>query len=296
MPIKRAVRQGLGAEQGCEEVPRLPGVQGELTSRCRPATTTTTTSSGGRPRVSRLRSRVLIFLSLRGWQRAMPLRRVFLTGLQRAFLCSSRPPARGRRPTRADRRQGAAHQARDPGGGHHRDANGAPQVPVGDGREAVRDRDRPVLPQRPGQGGADFQGVAVTYAQVARASWAACTPGADREPPHAGHLRRDPPTAGDAPSWGDSAVKEAFDLGHSAGLGADRDAVQVGRQPDPFVTYIPGSPTGPSGPPPTTCKATSPALADGVVRLVIFLAYSGEDALAHRRAGDEISATLGTPG
>ncbi len=37
-----------------------------------------------------------------------------------------------------------------------------------------------------------------------------------------------------------------------------------------------------------------PALADGVVRPVIFLAYSGE---MHwrTRAGDEITATLGTP-
>src|SRR6185312_5969393 len=63
--------------------------------------------------------------------------------------------------------------------------------------------------------------------------------------------------------------------------------------PIPFVTYVPES-AGVQRSASDFVYGYGPALADGVVRPVIFLAYSGE---MHwrTRAGDEISATLGTP-
>ena len=139
-----------------------------------------------------------------------------------------------------------------------------------------------------GKAGADFQGVAVTYAQVAAhpALHRARTEGRRTlvifdEVHH----------AGDALSWGE-AVREAFEPARRR-LALTGTPFRSDANPIPFVTYVPeadGSKRSASD----YVYGYGPALADGVVRPVIFLAYSGE---MHwrTRAGDEITATLGTP-
>jgi superfamily II DNA or RNA helicase len=139
-----------------------------------------------------------------------------------------------------------------------------------------------------GRAGADFHGVAVTYAQVAA-----------HPALHRGRTENRTTLvifdeihhAGDALSWGD-AVKEAFDPAKRR-LALTGTPFRSDANPIPFVTYVPeadGSKRSASD----YVYGYGPALADGVVRPVIFLAYSGE---MHwrTRAGDEISATLGTP-
>jgi superfamily II DNA or RNA helicase len=139
-----------------------------------------------------------------------------------------------------------------------------------------------------GKAGADFQGVAVTYAQVAA-----------HPALHRGRTENrttlvifdEVHHAGDALSWGD-AVKEAFDPAKRR-LALTGTPFRSDANPIPFVTYLPeadGSKRSASD----YVYGYGPALSDGVVRPVIFLAYSGE---MHwrTRAGDEISATLGTP-
>jgi superfamily II DNA or RNA helicase len=139
-----------------------------------------------------------------------------------------------------------------------------------------------------GRAGADFQGVAVTYAQVAA-----------HPALHRGRTENRTTLvifdeihhAGDALSWGD-AVKEAFDPAKRR-LALTGTPFRSDANPIPFVTYVPeadGSKRSASD----YVYGYGPALSDGVVRPVIFLAYSGE---MHwrTRAGDEISATLGTP-
>jgi superfamily II DNA or RNA helicase len=139
-----------------------------------------------------------------------------------------------------------------------------------------------------GKAGADFQGVAVTYAQVAA-----------HPALHRGRTENrttlvifdEVHHAGDALSWGD-AVKEAFDPAKRR-LALTGTPFRSDANPIPFVTYVPeadGSKRSASD----YVYGYGPALSDGVVRPVIFLAYSGE---MHwrTRAGDEISATLGTP-
>ena len=139
-----------------------------------------------------------------------------------------------------------------------------------------------------GKAGADFHGVAVTYAQVAA-----------HPALHRGRTENrttlvifdEVHHAGDALSWGD-AVKEAFDPAKRR-LALTGTPFRSDANPIPFVTYVPeadGSKRSASD----YVYGYGPALTDGVVRPVIFLAYSGE---MHwrTRAGDEISATLGTP-
>ncbi len=139
-----------------------------------------------------------------------------------------------------------------------------------------------------GRAGADFHGVAVTYAQVAA-----------HPALHRGRTENrttlvifdEVHHAGDALSWGD-AVKEAFDPAKRR-LALTGTPFRSDANPIPFVTYVPeadGSKRSASD----FVYGYGPALADGVVRPVIFLAYSGE---MHwrTRAGDEIAATLGTP-
>jgi superfamily II DNA or RNA helicase len=139
-----------------------------------------------------------------------------------------------------------------------------------------------------GRAGADFQGVAVTYAQVAA-----------HPALHRGRTENRTTLvifdeihhAGDALSWGD-AVKEAFDPAKRR-LALTGTPFRSDANPIPFVTYVPeadGSKRSASD----YVYGYGPALGDGVVRPVIFLAYSGE---MHwrTRAGDEITATLGTP-
>ncbi len=148
----------------------------------------------------------------------------------------------------------------------------------------------PIDPQLPVHGvlAADFVGFAVTYAGLAVA-------------PHAFHVRvssrrtlvilDEVHHAGDALSWGD-AVDEACDP-------AIRRILLTGTpfrsddNPIPFVSYA----VGDDGSLTSTSDYTygyGAALRDGVVRPVLFMAYSGE---MHwrTRAGDEIAARLGEP-
>jgi superfamily II DNA or RNA helicase len=139
-----------------------------------------------------------------------------------------------------------------------------------------------------GKAGADFHGVAVTYAQVAA-----------HPALHRGRTENrttlvifdEVHHAGDALSWGD-AVKEAFDPAKRR-LALTGTPFRSDANPIPFVTYVPAA-DGSKRSASDYVYGYGPALTDGVVRPVIFLAYSGE---MHwrTRAGDEIAATLGTP-
>jgi superfamily II DNA or RNA helicase len=138
-----------------------------------------------------------------------------------------------------------------------------------------------------GRAGADFNGVAVTYAQVA------AHPALHRQRTE---NRRtlvvfdEIHHAGDALSWGD-AVKEAFDPARRR-LALTGTPFRSDANPIPFVNYL--SEQGGKRSASDYVYGYGPALEDGVVRPVIFLAYSGEMRW-RTRAGDEITATLGTP-
>jgi superfamily II DNA or RNA helicase len=135
---------------------------------------------------------------------------------------------------------------------------------------------------------ADFHGAVVTYAQVGMAP--------------AVHRRRTMTRrtlvvldeihhAGDSRSWGDG-VKGAFELAVRR-LMLTGTPFRSDENPIPFVRYEPG----PDGLPRSRADSTygyADALRDGVVRPVIFLAYSGETRW-RTSAGDELSARLGEP-
>jgi len=134
----------------------------------------------------------------------------------------------------------------------------------------------------------DYVGVAVTYAGVA-------------VNPLAMRIRTDRfktfvildevHHAGDALSWGES-VREAFQPAVRR-LALTGTPFRSDVNPIPFVTYAPGS----DGVPRSVADYTygyAQALADHVVRPVMFLAYSG-DLQWRTRAGDEIAARLGEP-
>jgi superfamily II DNA or RNA helicase len=136
--------------------------------------------------------------------------------------------------------------------------------------------------------GADFHGVAVTYAQVA------AHPALHRQRTEGRRtlvIFDEIHHAGDALSWGD-AVREAFDPARRR-LGLTGTPFRSDANPIPFVTYVPEA-DGVKRSASDFVYGYGPALAEGVVRPVIFLAYSGEMAW-RTRAGDEITATLGTP-
>jgi hypothetical protein len=139
-----------------------------------------------------------------------------------------------------------------------------------------------------GRASADFTGVAVTYAQVA------AHPVLHRQ--RTGHRRTlvifdEIHHAGDALSWGD-AVREAFEPARRR-LALTGTPFRSDTNPIPFVTYAPEA-DGTKRSVPDYVYGYGPALDDGVVRPVIFLAYSGEMRW-RTRAGDEITGTLGTP-
>ncbi len=139
-----------------------------------------------------------------------------------------------------------------------------------------------------GRAGADFAGVAVTYAQVA------AHPALHRQRTENRRtlvIFDEIHHAGDALSWGD-AVKEAFDPARRR-LALTGTPFRSDANPIPFVTYV-DEPGGGKRSASDYVYGYGPALEDAVVRPVIFLAYSGE---MHwrTRAGDEITATLGTP-
>ena len=97
--------------------------------------------------------------------------------------------------------------------------------------------------------------------------------------------------AGDALSWGE-AVREAFEPARRR-LALTGTPFRSDVNPIPFVTYAPG----PDGVRRSVADYTygyAQALADHVVRPVLFLAYSGSMQW-RTRAGDEVAARLGEP-
>jgi superfamily II DNA or RNA helicase len=139
-----------------------------------------------------------------------------------------------------------------------------------------------------GRAGADFAGVAVTYAQVA------AHPALHRQRTENRRtlvIFDEIHHAGDALSWGD-AIREAFYPARRR-LALTGTPFRSDANPIPFVTYAP-DPDGALRSASDYVYGYGPALEDGVVRPVIFLAYSGEMRW-RTRAGDEIAATLGTP-
>ena len=139
-----------------------------------------------------------------------------------------------------------------------------------------------------GRTSGDFVGIAVTYAGVAAN-------------PLAMRIRTERfktlvildeiHHAGDALSWGE-AVREAFEPAHRR-LALTGTPFRSDVNPIPFVTYAPDE----DGVPRSVADYTygyARALADHVVRPVLFLAYSGEMQW-RTRAGDEIAARLGEP-
>ncbi|OBB41228.1 hypothetical protein A5748_31680 [Nocardia sp. 852002-51244_SCH5132740] len=134
----------------------------------------------------------------------------------------------------------------------------------------------------------DFHGVVVTYAQVASHPFKHRVRTENRRTLV---ILDEIHHAGDAKSWGD-AVAEAFGAATRrlalTGTPFRSDDSQI-----PFVNYEPDE----SGFPRSSADYTygySEALADGVVRPVVFLAYSGE-AQWRDSAGEEYSARLGEP-
>jgi superfamily II DNA or RNA helicase len=139
-----------------------------------------------------------------------------------------------------------------------------------------------------GRAGADFNGVAVTYAQVA------AHPALHRQRTENRRtlvIFDEVHHAGDALSWGD-AVREAFDPARRR-MALTGTPFRSDTNPIPFVTYQ-DEPGGGKRSSSDYVYGYGPALEDSVVRPVIFLAYSGEMRW-RTRAGDEITATLGTP-
>jgi superfamily II DNA or RNA helicase len=134
----------------------------------------------------------------------------------------------------------------------------------------------------------DFTGVAVTYAQVAA-----------HPALHRGRTENrktlvvldEVHHAGDGLSWGE-AIREAFDPA-ARRLALSGTPFRTDVNPIPFVAYDEG-PDGVRRSRADYIYGYGPALADGVVRPVIFLAYAGEMRW-RTRAGDEITASLGEP-
>ncbi|QWF23586.1 DEAD/DEAH box helicase family protein [Nocardioides sp. LMS-CY] len=139
-----------------------------------------------------------------------------------------------------------------------------------------------------GKTSGDFVGVAVTYAGVA------VNPLAMRirtERFKTLVILDEVHHAGDALSWGEG-IREAFEPA-SRRLALTGTPFRSDINPIPFVSYAPGD----DGVPRSVADYTygyAHALADHVVRPVLFMAYSGEMQW-RTRAGDEIAARLGEP-
>jgi superfamily II DNA or RNA helicase len=146
----------------------------------------------------------------------------------------------------------------------------------------------PAFSNGQGRASADFTGVAVTYAQVA------AHPALHRQRT----LNRrtlvifdEIHHTGDALSWGEAA-RTAFDPARRR-LGLTGTPFRSDTNPIPFVSYARGD-DGVLRSASDYVYGYGPALEDGVVRPVIFLAYSGEMRWRNR-AGDELAGTLGAP-
>ena len=139
-----------------------------------------------------------------------------------------------------------------------------------------------------GKTSGDYVGIAVTYAGVAvnplamRIRTEGFKPLVILDEVH---------HAGDALSWGEG-VREAFEPA-TRRLALTGTPFRSDINPIPFVTYAPGE----DGVPRSVADYAygyAHALADHVVRPVLFMAYSGEMQW-RTRAGDEIAARLGEP-
>ncbi|MDP9436796.1 MAG: DEAD/DEAH box helicase [Actinomycetota bacterium] len=97
--------------------------------------------------------------------------------------------------------------------------------------------------------------------------------------------------AGDSKSWGD-AVREAFEPAERR-LCLTGTPFRSDTSPIPFVRYERGA-DGVTRSASDSAYGYADALRDGVVRPVLFLAYSGT-ATWRTRAGEEVTATLGEP-
>ena len=149
----------------------------------------------------------------------------------------------------------------------------------------------PTYAGRRGKTSQDYVGVAVTYAGVAM------NPLAHRirtERFKTLVILDEVHHAGDARSWGE-AVREAFDPA-ARRLALTGTPFRSDINPIPFVNYAP-DPDGGAGVlrcVPDYTYGYAHALADRVVRPVLFMAYSGEMQW-RTRAGDEVAARLGEP-
>ena len=146
----------------------------------------------------------------------------------------------------------------------------------------------PAYSGRTGRSSSDFVGIALTYAGVA------ANPLAHRirtERFNTMVILDEVHHAGDALSWGE-AVREAFEPARRR-LALTGTPFRSDINPIPFVTYAPGD----DGIPRSVADYTygyAHALADHVVRPVLFMAYSGSMQW-RTRAGDEVAARLGEP-
>jgi superfamily II DNA or RNA helicase len=146
----------------------------------------------------------------------------------------------------------------------------------------------PAYTGKKGGTGRDYVGFALTYAGVATNALAYRV----RTERHKTLVILDEiHHAGDALSWGEAA-REAFEPA-TRRLALTGTPFRSDANPIPFVTYAPGS----DGVPRSAADYTygyAHALRDGVVRPVLFLAYSGEMRW-RTRAGDEVAASLAEP-
>ncbi|MFW0797376.1 DEAD/DEAH box helicase [Gordonia sp. CPCC 205515] len=139
-----------------------------------------------------------------------------------------------------------------------------------------------------GQTSSDYHGVALTYAQVA------AHPSRHRvrtENRRTLVILDEIHHGGDAKSWGD-AIREAFSDA-TRRLALTGTPFRSDDSPIPFVTYEP-EPGGVQRSKADHTYGYADALADGVVRPVVFLAYSGQ-ASWRTSAGEEFTARLGEP-
>jgi len=134
----------------------------------------------------------------------------------------------------------------------------------------------------------DYTGIAVTYAGVAAHPM---LHRARTESRRTLVILDEVHHAGDARSWGD-AVKEAFDPA-TRRLTLTGTPFRSDDNPIPFVDYVPDA-EGALRSRADHSYGYADALADGVVRPVVFLAYSGTSSW-RTSAGEEITARLGEP-
>lgn len=142
--------------------------------------------------------------------------------------------------------------------------------------------------RRTGRTSRDFVGVAVTYAGVAAHPMlhrARC------ENRRTLVILDEIHHAGDSLSWGDAA-REAFEPA-ARRLGLTGTPFRSDVNPIPFVTYTPDDDGGQRSASDYS-YGYADALRDGVVRPVLFMAYSGEMRW-RTKAGDEVAARLGEP-